>query len=94
MAWIIWRQLHADGAHPLGRVERKTDTPERPMMASRRNSGWWSMYLDTTRFAIRPAVAMPLPMTAAGTGAWMSVWHLAQAHWPSTCHSTAKLPDR
>ena len=44
-----------------------------------RYSGKWSAYLATNTWASRPAVAIPLSMIWAGTGAWVKVWHLAQA---------------
>ena len=42
--------------------------------------------------ASRPAVGMPLSITCGGTGAWISVSHFRQAHFPRTCCSTVNTP--
>ena len=70
------------------RVERAMATPARSKMPSWRYSGWWSAYLATRTWASSPAVGMPLSITSAGTGAWISVWQLVQAHLPRMCRST------
>ena len=43
-------------------------------------------------WANSPAVGIPLSMTCAGTGAWISVSQSSHTHLPRTWHSTANTP--
>lgn len=85
-------ELHAGLPYPLSQFERGMAKPARPQILSCRYSGRGSENLATITCASSPAVGMPLSITWAGTGAWVSVSHWRQAHLPRTCSSTVNTP--
>lgn len=68
-------ELHTGLSDPLRQCRTGDGQSGPTKIFSCRYSGKWSANFATITWAKRPAVGMPLSITWAGTGAWISVSH-------------------